>query len=203
MLESYLRPQYEKVLIDPVVKLLPDHIDTSLLSVWGGIMGVLVLPMLYVGWHFLAILLLLASGYLVTLVSGVVKERSEHCKVSAVLHEIINRVVEIAIIIGLFAIDPLGRGWLALLMIGAILLYATSFLSIKCINYSQTDNNSHYSQPIMGRAELFVLFVLMIIAPDYFWLFALLFIGLTFYTIYVRIQEFKGVAGSSNSDERM
>ncbi len=192
MLENYIRRPYQKILVDPVARVLcrQKSITPTTLTFLGGLAGLTVIPLLYTGQTMIAILLVLFSGYLDTVDGTLARLSNKTSSVGCILDITCDRLVEFAIILGLFLVAPGDRGFFSLLMLGAVLFCVTSFLVVGIFSDNETDKSFHYSPGLMERAEAFIFFIAMILFPDFFTPLALAFSVLVFWTGTLRIKQF-------------
>jgi archaetidylinositol phosphate synthase len=189
MLENLVKPYYQRLLLTPVLNYLPPHITPTQLTLLGGLMGCLILPLLAFHQITLAILLLLFSGYLDTLDGSLARHQQACSPFGTVLDILMDRSVEFSVIMGLWWIDP-SRSALALMMLGSVLLCVTSFLTVGIFTPNSSQKSFHYSAGLMERAEAFIFFILMMLTPTHFVLLATLFIFLVILTTLIRLWEF-------------
>ncbi len=192
MLENYIRHPYQKVLVDPVARVLCTHksITPTTITLLGALAGLATIPLLYTGQTMMAILLILFSGYLDTVDGTLARLTKTTSSVGCVLDITCDRLVEFAIVLGLFLVAPYDRGFLSLIMLGAILFCVTSFLVVGIFSDNDTEKSFHYSPGLMERAEAFIFFIMMIVFPDFFDPLALTFSVLVFWTGFYRIWQF-------------
>jgi len=188
MLEAYFRPIYQACLADPVAKYLSNYSPTFI-TYLACAAGIMVLPALFYNYPVLATILLLFSGFLDTIDGSVARINNKISDKGIVLDIISDRIVEVAVILGLYAMDP-SRGWLALAMLGSCYIYLTTFLVMDVFSPDRVQKGFQYSPGAFERAEAFILFVLMIWLPDSFTTLAYLFTGLVMLTSYLRINQF-------------
>ena len=192
MLEALLRPTYDKMLVEPVAKLLIAKNFTSpiIVTIIAASLGLLTMFALMLNLPYLAILFLLLSGYCDTLDGLLARLTNNNSTVGSMLDILSDRVVECAVIIGLFAVAPETRGWLSLGMMASIVLCISAFLLVGIFSETQSDKSFHYSNGLMERAEAFIFFIAMILFPHHFNFIAGLFIALVLYTAVMHIREF-------------
>lgn len=190
MLEAFIRPAYQRWLVDPVAHRVAKQVSPQKLTLLACISGVLVFPSLCFHYSLLAIFLLLLSGYCDTLDGTVARLTAQTSNAGAVFDITSDRLVEFAVIAGLFALDPIHRGWMAIMMLGSILLCVTSFLVVGIVTPNTSSKSFHYSPGLMERAEAFIFFILMVIWQSAFNGLALLFSLLVFITAIVRLSQY-------------
>jgi phosphatidylglycerophosphate synthase len=188
MLEAYLRPIYQSCLVDPIAKRF-SHYSPALITYLACAFGIMVVPALLFNSVTLAISFLLVSGFLDTLDGTVARINNKTSDRGIILDIASDRVVEVAVLVGLFAVDPSNRGWLTLCMLGSCYLYLTTFLVGDIFSPNRAQKSFQYSPGATERAEAFVLFILMIWLPNYFSLLAYMFTGLVLFSSYSRISQ--------------
>lgn len=192
MLESYVRPTYQRHFVDPVAYFLAKYLPRSA-NYWtliGCITGITVLPALLFNQKDLAIILLLLSGYLDTLDGTVARLSGNSSNHGSVFDIFSDRVVELSVVLGLFLIDPIHRSLAAMLMLGSILLCITSFLVVGIFTPKEGEKSFYYSPGLMERAEAFIFFIAMMLLPQYFNFLAYTFILLVIVTTFFHLYQF-------------
>src|SRR3990167_1264225 len=176
MLDARFKIVYQQyflhhIAMNPVTqKLSPNHATfLSLLT------GISILPALYFSQPLLATILLLLSGYLDTLDGALARLTGQTSPLGTVYDIMSDRAVECCIVLGLFSVDPAGRGVWALCMLCSMLICITSFLVVGIFAQNQSAKSFHYSPGLMERAEAFIFFALMIWLTDHFIPLAVLF----------------------------
>ncbi|MAZ78302.1 MAG: hypothetical protein CMF39_06445 [Legionellaceae bacterium] len=190
MLEAKYRHLYQRCLVDGLAAGLSrlEFIHPKHLSLLSCFFGVLVIPLLFYHHPIWAVITLLFSGYLDS-VDGTLARLKKMSSVSgAVLDIMCDRLVEFAVIMGLYLQQPARAFW-CILMLGSILICITSFLLAAAVSENESHKSFHYSPGLMERAEAFIFFVAMILFPSVFEGLAVLFSILVFYTAAVRIMQ--------------
>mgnify|MGYP003639724906 CR=1 FL=1 len=192
MIETYCRSTYDKLLVLPVAKLLkrgplanPNFI--TLLSV---IVGLFIIPSLYFSLSWLAITLLLISGYLDTLDGTLARLQDSSSDMGSVFDIIADRIVEFCVVIGLFLVDPSGRGFECLFILGSFYLCVTAFLVVGVFCENDGKKGFYYSVGLIERAETFGFFILMILFPASFTYLAWILIALVLVTVMLHVYRF-------------
>ncbi len=190
MLEQLLRIPYQRFCVNPIAKIIEKYITPIQITLLGGVLGVSVMPALIYQHSYLAILLLLLSGYLDTLDGTVARNTHQISALGTIFDILTDRVVEFAVILGLWWIAPEERSLGCLLILGSILLCVTSFLIVGMLTPNQSEKSFHYSPGLIERAEAFIFFILMMYFPDFFAYLAGIFMLLVVSTVVIRIVEF-------------
>lgn len=189
MLDTYLRPIYQLYFLDPIARLIKKT-SPRLITFLACLTGILVAPALIWNFPVAATLFLLISGFLDTLDGTVARMSNNDSDAGVILDILSDRIVEFAVIMGLFALDPEHRGWLTLSMLGGCYLCMTCFFLAGFYSFNSTQRNIYYIPGLMERAEAFAMFLLMIWLPGYFNFLAVLFILLALLTCYVYLKQF-------------
>ncbi len=190
MIDSYFRSPFQKLLIDPIARKLvrvPANIVTSISC----LLGIAVIPLLAFGLPIAAASALILSGYLDILDGTIARLRRESSPWGTVLDICADRVVESAVVIGLFLVAP-DRALFCLLMLTSILLCISSFLVVGIFSENDSADSFHYSPGLIERSEAFLFFLGMILLPSIFAPLATAFIGLVTLTALIRIRQFGG-----------
>ncbi len=190
MIEHHLRQPYQRILVDPLANFLKHSVSPNQITVLSGFLGVLVLPAMMLHQEYIAIVLLLLSGFLDTLDGTLARLKQNSSNWGSVLDIMTDRVVEFVVVFSLYAVAPQQRGVGALLMLGSMLLCITSFLVVGIFTMNDSQKSFHYSPGLMERAEAFLFFIAMMLWPNTFVFFALLFAFLVTVTAIIRLVQF-------------
>lgn len=191
MIDTYYRSTYQAVFVDPVVALLEKlGIHPATLTFGAFCFGVATLPTIVMDMPLTAAFLLLSSGYFDTLDGSLARSQDCPSPKGAVLDIVSDRIVESAVILGLYLYEPESRGLLALLMLASVLICITTFLVVAIFTENAGAKSFNYNPGIVERSEAFVFFILMILCPAYFYWLAMLFIGLVLLTAAFHVIEF-------------
>ncbi len=191
MIESILRSSYQKVCIDPLLKLkFLNRVHPIYATLAGCIAGVSVAPCLILQKPLLALVFLSLSGFLDTLDGSLARHHKRTSDVGAALDIFSDRVVEFAVILGLFWTDPAIRALPCLLVLGSILICITSFLIVGIFTQNGSQKSFHYSPGLIERAEAFLFFAAMIAFPTNMPLLSYVFSTLVAITACTRMLQF-------------
>lgn len=189
MIDSYYRQVYQKVCIEPILpffnKLSPQRITLS-----SCLLGLMVCPLIIYDLPSVAFFVLLLSGFLDTLDGSVARYLNLVTPKGAALDIVCDRMVEFAVILGLFFVDANERALPSLVMLGSILLCITTFLVVGIFVENRSVKSFFYSPGLIERAEAFIFFSIMILFPSTFMVAAYLFSALTFFSAIFRFWEF-------------
>ncbi|PCI94895.1 hypothetical protein COB11_03250 [Candidatus Aerophobetes bacterium] len=190
MIDSYLRSPYQKIIINPILrtpilkKTVPNTLTTLAL-----LTGLLTGYFLFSQRITLSIVFLVLSGFLDTLDGSLARHLHKTSDIGAAFDIFSDRVVETAVIIGLFLYDPT-RGLQTLLMLASSYLCVTSFLVVGIFSGKSSEKSFHYSPGIIERAEAFIFFFVMILFPNLFSTLAYLYSFLILLTAVIRMYQF-------------
>ncbi len=190
MIDSYGRTYYQKAIVDPVLPIF-SFISPTMITFFGIVAGISILPLLVIKYTILAFMMLLFSGFLDTLDGSMARFKNQTTQCGAAFDIIGDRMVEFSVILGLYLYEPEIRSLSCLLMLGSILLCITSFLVVGIFTQNNTEKSFHYSPGIIERGEAFIFFSIMILFPVVFSVVSYLFIGLVFLTTLIRLWQFK------------
>jgi phosphatidylglycerophosphate synthase len=191
MIDSNCRTPYQRLLIDPLLKRdFGSHVSPLWVTFLGAAFGLLIPLFLYFHLSVGALLFLGISGFCDTLDGSLARHQHLTSPKGAAIDIVADRLVEWAILLGLFLYAPETRGFLTIWMLGAALICITTFLVVGIFQENASKKSFHYSPGLIERTEAFIFFSLMIAFPSLFTPLALLFGGLTLFTAYKRMRQF-------------
>lgn len=194
MIETYLRPTYNRVLVNPIAKLLHrTSVTSNMLTLSAALCGVVAMPLIILDNKLWAIVALLLSGYLDTLDGTLARISFSQSNLGSIYDIMSDRIVELAILLGLFLIDPQSRGLASFAVLGSFYLCVTAFLCVGIFKRHDGYKSFFYSTGLIERAEVFVFFILMILFPSLYnvlaWLLTILVIITAFMHIYHYVKK--------------
>ena len=191
MIEDTFRKQYEKLCVEPLLKVQSLHrVHPIFLTCMACLAGVAIAPVLAFGFSLSAFFLLLFSGFLDTLDGSLARHLQLSSSKGAALDIVCDRIVESAIVLGLYMVEPSSRALPALLMLGSILICVTSFLIVGIFTEKVSEKSFFYSPGLIERAEAFIFFAVMILFPTLYTPLAYIFSFLVFLTAAIRMYQF-------------
>lgn len=191
MIETAFRKTYQKLCIDPLLhRSILQRIHPNAMTVAAGLVGISVLPCLAWNKPLCALCCLVFSGFLDTLDGSLARALRKASARGAVLDILTDRIVECAIILGLFFASPASRSIATLFMLSSVLICVTSFLIVGIFTANQSEKSFHYSPGLIERAEAFVFWGAMIIWPALFSYLAWAFSALVCLTAAMRTFQF-------------
>ena len=124
MLERLLKPNYTKFLVAPIVKsvLIPRKVTPNTVTFFGVLFGLIAGFTIAFHQPFLGIITLLLSGYADTLDGQLATLTKQQTDLGCIYDIVSDRIVEIAIIFGLYFYAPNTRHLYTMLMIASILV---------------------------------------------------------------------------------
>lgn len=189
MIDSYYRCFYQKVCIEPILPFF-NRFSPQTVTLSSCLIGLIVCPLLVFGFPWIAFLALLLSGFLDTLDGSLARYLKLISSKGAALDIVCDRLVEIAVILGLYLVDTDSRALPCLLMLGSILLCITTFLVVGIFVDNQSTKSFFYSPGLIERSEAFIFFSIIILFPFTFFIASYLFTALTCFTAFFRLWEF-------------
>ena len=189
MIDSYYRQAYQKVCVEPIFPLF-HCLSPQAVTLSSCLLGLIVCPLIIFDFPWIAFLGLLLSGFLDTLDGSLARHLNLVTSKGAALDIVCDRVVEFAVVIGIFFVDPPTRGLPSLLILGSILLCITTFLVVGIFVENKSMKSFFYSPGLIERGEAFIFFSIMILFPSTFMIVAYLFSALTLFTAIFRLWEF-------------
>jgi archaetidylinositol phosphate synthase len=190
MIEAILRPPFQKICVDPIAKATVKFFSPQIITLLAVLSGISIIPALVFDEIPIACALLVVSGYLDVLDGTVARLKSKSTPMGTMLDIVGDRIVEFAVILGLYLVDPIGRGTTSLFMLGSILICVTSFLVVGIFTANESKKGFHYSPGLIERFEAFLFFFAMILFPDAFNALGIIFSILVCFTALVRVTEF-------------
>jgi phosphatidylglycerophosphate synthase len=160
------------------------------LTFFAGFLGISIFPVLALGFPLFAFTLLILSGFMDTLDGSLARLYAKDSPKGAAMDIITDRVVEFAIVLGLYSVDPSSRALAVILMLGSILICITSFLIVGIFTENNSEKSFFYSPGIIERAEAFILFAAMMLLPSAFFFLSYLFSFLVLTTALIRMVQF-------------
>lgn len=196
MIETYIKKTYQSVLVKPVARLLPTSTKPNTITLIAALLGIACGLAIALHQPIIAVVLLILSGYADTLDGCLAELTSQQTNLGCIFDIISDRLVEIAVILGLFFYQAsTSRAVLSLLMLSSVLICITSFLIVSLFTTdtqtTSTGKSFLYSIGLIERAEAFIMFGLMILMPQYFVPLAITFTALVSLTAFLHIYRYR------------
>lgn len=188
MLDSFARKYYDKYFLEKVIQRFT-KLPPMGITLFGCSVGVFAAFLIAFGFAKLAVCMILFSGFLDSVDGAVARKQNKDSPVGCVADIFSDRIVEVAIILGLFAYDPT-RALLCLLMMGSILLCITAFLIVSSFLKNESMKSFAYSIGMVERTEAFLFFIAMCLFPSFFTPLAICFSALVTLTALIHIFRF-------------
>ncbi|GAB4391596.1 MAG: CDP-alcohol phosphatidyltransferase family protein [Gammaproteobacteria bacterium] len=190
MIEAYIRPTYQRLLVTPCAHRLHNKLSANQATIAATISGILVIPLLLLHLPWAAAITLLLSGYFDTLDGTLARLHNNSTPLGTMLDITSDRIVEASIVIGLYLVAPAQRAGLSLFMLTSILICVTTFLVAGIFAENSSNKSFHYSPGLIERPEAFAFFIAMMLLPHYFTPLAIMFSLLVLFTAYWRVHQF-------------
>ncbi len=187
---SSTRIFFQNIFVTPLAKVLPLEVSPTNITFTACLFGLAIAPLLALGMASAAFSCLLFTGYLDILDGTLARLRSVTSAHGTVLDIVSDRIVETAIILGFFFVDPQQRAFACLLMLAAVLICVTSFLVVGIFTENSSEKSFHYSPGLVERGEAFLFFGAMILLPNFFIFLAYLFAALVLFTALKRVLDY-------------
>lgn len=157
-------------------RIRPNHI-TSLALVTG------IVSSIFIGFSFFitGLVLLWISGFLDVLDGTMARLKGQSSKEGAYMDLIFDRMVEAAVMLGLYFALPQYGVWYLLFLISALFNF-TTFTVAGALYKNEGKKSMHYDVGLIERTEAFIGFSLVLIFPSFTWLVLLVLDGLIFLT---------------------
>ncbi|MDC0534879.1 CDP-alcohol phosphatidyltransferase family protein [Francisellaceae bacterium] len=189
MIETHIRPIFQKICIDPIAKQFAKHTQPNTITLCSLLIGLFAALCIALDWRITAVIFMLLSGYCDVLDGTVARLNNQSSDIGTLLDIMSDRTVEVAIIL-CFAFRAPDYAILYLLMMGVTLLCVSSFLVVGIFSTNTSNKSFYYSPGLMERAEAFIFFIVIILIPSWQLWVALVYIILVLWTAGFRLFEF-------------
>lgn len=191
MLDSNFYFSYQKILINPILKLkILKKFHPNIITLFSCLFGIFSFFLIITHHKYLAASSLLLSGYFDTLDGSIARFTNQKSNLGSVLDIFSDRIVEMLTFIALFLVAPQNRAIFTIIMLASSYLCITSFLVVGIFSQNEGVKSFHYSSGIIERSEAFIFFIAMILFDKFFYILSLSFSTLVFLTAFIRIFEF-------------
>lgn len=191
MLEASIRPHLQKHFFNPLARVISTFLSANSVTLLALIMGGFSALLIVLNHPILAVIFLCISGLLDILDGSIARLQNTSSSLGTIYDIVADRIVELLIVIGLYAYSPENRGWEAIGILGSSYICVTTFLVVGLFTPNTTEKSFHYSPGLIERTEAFGFFVLMILLPNLFSLLAITYTVLVMYTSIRRLYEFR------------
>ena len=166
MLDVHLRPQLQYLFDFCAYQCIKLGLTPNRLTLIAFCVGILTTPCLIYGYNGIALICLLFSGLCDVLDGTVARLTHTSHPFGAYIDLISDRMVEAIFILGFAVLYP-DLSIVYILFLISVLLHFSTFLAAGALFKNASEKSMHYDRSIIERAEVFVLFVCMIIIPQY------------------------------------
>ena len=192
MLEKWIQPFCQRRIINIIVPVVCCRFTPNQITWIAGSLGIVASILISLKHLLTGTVFLLLSGILDILDGSLARHMSQESIWGCAIDVFTDRVVESAIILGLFFIDTSHRAIASMLMLVSIMLCITSFLIVGIFTPKQKSGKSfYYSVGLIERFEAFIFFIAMIWLPRFFTTLAYSFASLVLLTAFIRLYQFK------------
>lgn len=154
--------------------------------------GLLSALTLLAGFRFWALLFLWVSGWLDAVDGTAARMTGKTSGWGTLLDVTFDRIVEVALVLALARRHP-EQTWGFLLLLSAVLLSMTVFLTSAALVENKGEKSFHYQSGIAERTEGFLFFSLMILFPDWLGIITTTFAAVVSATFIQRLLEIRGM----------
>jgi archaetidylinositol phosphate synthase len=166
MLEVYIRPRIQYLFDLCAYACIKGGFTANTLTFIAFCLGICAALFLVYGYTIPALICLLTSGLCDVLDGTVARLTHSSHPFGAYLDLISDRMVESALVLALAMRYP-HLSLLYILFLISVLLHFSTFLAAGALFKNESEKSMHYDRSIVERAEVFVIFICMIIAPHY------------------------------------
>lgn len=189
MIETHIRPAFQKICIDPLARQFAKHTQPNTITLCSLVIGLFAALCIALDWPITAVIFMLLSGYCDILDGSIARLKNQSSDIGTVLDIMSDRTVEVAIIL-CFAFRAPDYAIIYLLMMGVTLLCVSSFLVVGIFSTNTSNKSFYYSPGLMERAEAFIFFIVIILIPSWQLWVAIVYIILVLWTAGFRLFEF-------------
>lgn len=193
MLDTHARQYIQPVVQYSAQRLLKLGLTATHVTCVSLVVGVTAGILVFMGYFFMALLLLWTSGFL-DVVDGTMARLTKSTPFGTVLDVTFDRLVEISIILALAYQFPTAT-WALLLLSVAIIFSMTVFLTVGAMTDNKGMKSFYYQAGLVERTEGFILFSLMLLFTTYLTAITLLFSAAVVFTGCQRLWEAKKLLG--------
>ena len=185
MIDSKLRKNIQPLFNKIAGLFIKLKMKPNMITVLAFIVGLLAAICIGFKYTILAFVLLWISGLLDVLDGTVARLTGQSNPVGAYMDLILDRMVEAAVVLGLFYAYP-EHVWMYLIFFVAVLFNFTTFVVAGALFKNDSKKSMHYDVGIAERTETFIVFSLVILLPQYIFPILLTFNAIIFITGIIR-----------------
>lgn len=191
MIDTRFRSLFQRSCVAPVASYIKNtKTSPATITLASLLAGLLAIPFITFGSALISVFFLALSGYLDNLDGTLARLIGNKKKSGAVMDIISDRIVELGVVLALFAYNPKARAFISLLILGSMFLCITSFLVIGIFQKNDSNKSFHYSPGIIERTETFIFFGLLIFFPKAYTTIGITFSALILLTAGLRIWKY-------------
>ena len=188
---KYIQPQIEKL----AKQLLRWHCTPNQITVTAGVIGVVAAGFVVLSMPWVAFGLLWLSGLLDVVDGSMARLSQKASPIGTLLDILLDRVVEIAVLLALIHRRPDTAVWVAVVL-GAVVLSMTVFLTVAALIENAGEKTFHYQAGLAERTEGFVMLSCCILFGTLQHIFLIIFAAIIAWTAAQRfiqvVRWFKG-----------
>lgn len=166
MLDVHIRPQLQHLFDICAHKCIRLGLTPNKITLIAFCIGIAAPLFLVCGYSALALTCLLTSGLCDILDGTVARLTNNSHPFGAYIDLISDRMVESALVLGFASLYP-DFYLLYMLFLISVLLHFSTFLAAGALFKNDSAKSMHYDKSVVERAEVFVIFACIIIAPQY------------------------------------
>jgi len=179
MIETFIRPRIQSW-FDLMAKKISSQCTANTITLCAFVAGILAGISIAFNYKILGISLILLSGLCDILDGSIARLTNDSSELGAYIDLISDRMVEAAIIIGM-AISMPEYSFAYITFFAAVLLHFSTFLAAGALFKNTGNKSMHYDTSLIERAEAFVIFIFVLLFPQYLYSTFLCFNGLIFW----------------------
>lgn len=166
MIDTKLRKNVQPIFDKIAVLLIKMKLKPNMITLIAFLVGLLAGLCIGLKYSLLALVLLWLSGLLDVLDGTVARITGQSSSVGAYMDLILDRMVEAAIILGLYHAYP-EHAWTYLLFFVAVIFNFTTFIVAGALFKNDGNKSMHYDVGIAERTETFIVFTLLMLLPNF------------------------------------
>jgi len=166
MIEAHVRPRVQHLFDTFAYQCITLGLTPNTLTLTALLLGIIATLFLITHSNLLALICLLSSGLCDVLDGTVARLTNTSHPFGAYIDLISDRMVESSLILGFAFLYP-HHYLIYILFLISVILHFSTFLAAGALFKNSGPKSMHYDRSIIERAEVFVIFACMIIAPHY------------------------------------
>lgn len=187
MLDTHARKYFQPLIYQVAKIFMRYNLSANQVTVIAFLLGISTGVFAYYGMGVIGVVFMWISG-LLDAVDGTIAREKGSTPFGTVLDMTFDRLVEIAIILGLALRYP-GMQFEFLLLTSSIIFSMTVFLTTGMMAEKKGQKSFYYQAGVAERTEGFIFFTLMLLFPAYLQVITIVFFGLIVFTALQRMKE--------------